>query len=400
MIVANALLFTLLALVLAYALAELFHYFRLPRVIGQLLAGIVLGIPFLKGVLYSSDIDAAFSYITNIGIILLFFFIGLELNLRGVRKNMRASAYIAVFNTVIPLFIGYLVARYVFGFNDIVSLIIGISVSVSSQAITLDILDEAKMLRSRIGSLIITSGMVDDLFELLLVSSILIVVQSASLGAADLPMFVLSALIFIMLVFLFRLLFIPVILKLFEREQSQSSLFMGALVIVLLMAYVSDLLGIGSLIGALIAGALVRQTLLKEGGLKPWRRNELSHSLHAIAFGFLIPLFFVAVGLKMDLGSISSNMALILVLIAIDIGGTLAGTVIGVLLGKVTFREGLIVGWGVLPKGDTELVIATLALQHRIITVDIFTAIITVALVSTFVAPIVFKWMVRKNAKA
>jgi len=88
------------------------------------------------------------------------------------------------------------------------------------------------------------------------------------------------------------------------------------------------------------------------------------------------------------------------VLIAIDIGGTLAGTVIGVLLGKGTFREGLIVGWGVLPKGDTELVIATLALQHRIITVDIFTAIITVALVSTFVAPIVFKWMVRKNAKA
>ena len=62
MIVANALLFTLLALVLAYALAELFHYFRLPRVIGQLLAGIVLGIPFLKGVLYSSDIDAVAAY--------------------------------------------------------------------------------------------------------------------------------------------------------------------------------------------------------------------------------------------------------------------------------------------------------------------------------------------------
>ena len=396
---ANALLFTLLALVLAYGLSELFHYCRLPRVIGQLLAGIVLGTPFLKGIFYNDDIGAAFSYLANIGILLLFFFVGLELNLRRLKSNMKESVYISVFNTLIPLITGFLVARYAFHLDQIVSLIIGISVSVSSQAISLDILDEVKLLRSRIGSLIIASGTVDDVFELLLISAILIVFRSAALGSTDILVLILDVVVFIIMVIAFRAFLIPAALKIFEREKSQSSLFMGALIIVLTMAYLSEVLGIGSLIGALIAGILIRQTLLKEADLKPWRRNELSHSLHAISFGFLVPLFFVGVGLRMDIGSLSGNLLLVGVLIVIDIAGTLLGTVTGVLMGKGSLREGFIIGWGVLPKGDTELVIATLALQHGIITVGVYTVIITVALVSTFIAPIMFKYLVRKNAK-
>ncbi len=397
---ANALLFTLLALVIAYVLSELFHYFRLPRVIGQLLAGVILSIPYLKDILYTDEIGTAFSYLANIGIILLFFFIGLELNLRGLKRTMRVSAYVAFFNTTIPLITGFLAAHFIFGLDTIVSLIIGISVSVSSQAISLDILDEAKLLRSRIGSIIIASGTVDDIFELLLISGILVTVRSAALGSVDFSTLLLDIFAFIVIVAVFRAFLIPIALRLFEREKSQSGLFMGALIIVLTMAYLSELLGVGSLIGALVAGILMRHTLLKDADLKPWRRNEFSHSLHTISFGFLIPLFFISVGFSMDLNSISGNLPLIAVFIGIAIVGTILGTAIGVLLGKGTLREGFIVGWGVLPKGDTELVIASLALHHQIITVDIYTAIIAVALFCTFVAPIVFKYLVGKDAQA
>ena len=117
-----------------------------------------------------------------------------------------------------------------------------------------------------------------------------------------------------------------------------------------------------------------------------------------ISFGFLIPLFFVSVGLNTNINAIPSNLFLVLVFIVIDILGTLVGTIIGVLLSKGTFREGMIVGWGVIPKGDTELVIATLALNGGLITRDIFTAIITVALFSTFLAPIVFKMLAKKHS--
>ena len=396
---ANPLLITFVVLVLAYILGEIFRYFGLPRVVGQILAGIILGLPMIKSMLFTNEILSVFSFITNIGIILLFFFIGLEINVKQFRKNFKESSLIAIFNTIIPLISGFLAGKLLFGLNNVTSLIIGISISVSSQAISLDILEELKLLKSKIGNLIIDSGTVDDVFELLLISSILIVFHSATIGQFSFQKLMLGVIIFALIVILFRVSLIPFALRVFERDKSQSNLFMGALIIVLSMAFLSELFGISSLIGALIAGILVRQTLVTGEERKPWRKNEISHSIHIISFGFLIPIFFVNVGLSTDIFSLSTNLPLVIVLVVLDIFGTLAGTVIGVLLSKGTFREGLIVGWGVVPKGDTELVIATLALNSGLIDIGIFTAIITVALFSTFIAPIIFKSLIRKHAK-
>ncbi|MBI2656749.1 cation:proton antiporter [Candidatus Woesearchaeota archaeon] len=396
---ANALLVTLIALLLAYIISEIFRHFGLPRVIGQILAGVVLGIPLIKSLLFTNEILSIFSFITNIGIILLFFFVGLEINLKQFRKNFKESSLIAIFNTLIPLAAGFIAGRFLFHFNNSTSLILGISVAVSSQAISLDILEELKLLKSRIGNLIIASGTVDDVFELLLISFILVVFHSVVLGQVKFQKLVFDILIFVAIVIISRISLIPFALRIFEKEKSKSALFMGALIIVLLMSYLSELFGIGSLIGALIAGILVRQTLLTGADRKPWRKNEISHSIHIISFGLLIPLFFVNVGLNTNLGTLPSNLMLVAVLTFIDIAGTLLGTVIGVVLSKGTFTEGFIVGWGVIPKGDTEIVIATLALNKGVINVDVFTAIIAMALLSTFLAPIVFKHLIKKHSE-
>src|SRR3989344_1524482 len=162
---ANALLATLIALLLAYLISEIFRYFSLPRVIGQILAGIILSIPIIKSWLFTNEILSIFSFITNIGIILLFFFVGLEINLLKFRKNFKESSMISLFNTAIPLAAGFLAGKFIFGYSNVTSLIIGISLSVSSQAISLDILEELRLLKSKIGNLIIASGTVDDVFE-------------------------------------------------------------------------------------------------------------------------------------------------------------------------------------------------------------------------------------------
>lgn len=390
----NPLFATLIALIVAYTLSEILKIFGVPRVIGQISAGILLGTTFLKNILFTQETYSIFEFISNIGIILLFFFIGLEISLRQFKQNFKESSMIAIFNTIIPLVSGFLVGKYFFHFNNIVSIIIGISVSVSSQSISLDILEEVKLLKTKIGNLIMTSGTVDDVFELLLISVILVIFHSA-IGHVSFQKLVVDAVIFILLVVVAKVLLIPFALKIFEREKSQANMFMGGLIIVLLMAYLSEILGIGSLIGALIAGILVRQTLLTGPERKPWRKNELSHSIHIVAFGFLIPVFFVNVGLKMDLGVVSSNLLLVFVLLLIDIVGTLVGTITGVLLSKGSLTEGLIVGWAVIPKGDTELVIATLALSNGLIDIGIFSAIITVAIISTLIAPVIFRFLVR-----
>src|SRR3989344_5510197 len=162
---ANPLLVTVVVLALAYILGEIFRRFGFPRVVGQIIAGILLGLPLIKSILFTNEILSLFSYITNIGIILLFFFIGLEINLLKFRKNFKESSMISLFNTAIPLAAGFLAGKFIFGYSNVTSLIIGISLSVSSQAISLDILEELRLLKSKIGNLIIASGTVDDVFE-------------------------------------------------------------------------------------------------------------------------------------------------------------------------------------------------------------------------------------------
>src|SRR3989338_3625682 len=124
---ANALLVILIALIAAYVFSEIFRRFGLPRVIGQILAGIVLGATALSRFLFTEDITSAFSIITNIGIILLFFFVGLEINLKEFKRNFRESAHIAIFNTLIPLLAAFLAGKFLFGFSNLTSIILGIS---------------------------------------------------------------------------------------------------------------------------------------------------------------------------------------------------------------------------------------------------------------------------------
>ena len=394
----NALLVTLIALVLAYVLSEVMRHLRLPGVVGQISAGIILGIPFIREYILNEEVISIFNYIANIGIILMFFFVGLEISFAAFRRNLKESVYVSFFNTIIPLAIGFVVMKYLFSFDTLTSLIIGIALAVSAQAISLDILQEMKLIKSRVGTIIMESGTVDDVFELLLISVLLIAFHATTFQGLNLINLLIDIVIFAVIVIVFKSILIPYTLKMCEADKSRSNLFMGALMVVLLMAYLSEVFGIGSLIGALVAGILMRQTFLSSQDRKPWRKTELSHSVHAISFGFLIPLFFVNVGLQADLSALSSNLWLVLVLILIDLLGTVFGSVIGVLLSGGTLREGFIVGWGVSPKGDTELVIASLALNKGLISVDIYTAIITVALITTFVAPIVFKFLVKRHA--
>src|SRR3989338_9262880 len=124
----DPLLATLIALLLAYLLSEIFRYFSLPRVVGQILAGIILGIPIIKNLFFPEHIISIFSFISNVGISLLFFFIGLEINLGQFKRNFKETSLIAIFNTVIQLVAGFLIGKFLFAFSTMASVIIGISV--------------------------------------------------------------------------------------------------------------------------------------------------------------------------------------------------------------------------------------------------------------------------------
>ena len=249
------------------------------------------------------------------------------------------------------------------------------------------------------GSLIISAGAVDDIIELILVSILLSIFRVA---VSDISLMRLAAgiLFFVIFILAARLWLIPQVLKFFDREKSSTSRFTGSLLIVLFIASLSEYLGIGLLIGAMVAGMVVRQTIYRDLTIPDWEEHDIARSVHIIAFGFLIPLFYVWVGLNTELGSIITEWLFVAVLLAIALVGTVGGSAIAILLRGGSLREGMILGWGLVPKGDVELAIATLALNAGILTPILFTSLVLMSLLTTIISPIMFKYLVLKSKKA
>lgn len=391
----SPLLMILISLSLAYLLSEVFRRMGLPRVAGQLITGLILGIGVIKSAVFFESNMNVLDFLANLGIILLFYYVGLETNIKAFTKNIKRSVLISLFNTSIPLVLGFLIMKFVFNFDVLVSLIIGIALSVSAQSVSVDILDELKMLKSKIGGMIISAGAVDDTIELILVTVLLSVFHIVGSKLNILRLF-LDGSLFLGAIIIARIWVIPTILKFFDKEKSSTARFTGSLIIVLIISILSESLGVGLLIGALIAGMIIRQTIHKDEKIPNWEEHDIARSLHIIAFGFLIPLFFVWVGLNVDMTLILKDIGLIILLIAIATVGTVGGTILAVLSSKGKFKEGLILGWGLNPKGDIELVIATLALESGLINSSIFTSLVMMSLATTIISPIVFKYSILK----
>lgn len=394
----SALVAVLMALIFAYLFSEISRLFGLPRVVGQITAGLILGVGPVKELLFHNANMDVLSFLANLGIILLFYYVGLETNFKAFTKNVKGSIYISFVNTMLPLIIGFLVSRYFLEFGLLTSLIIGICLSVSAQAVSVALLDELKMLRTRIGNIIISAGAIDDIIELLLITLVLSSFHVA-ISNVSFPRLLFDIVLFLIVVVISRLWFIPYTLRLFDREKSSTARFMGSLIVVLLIASLSEILGIGSLIGAMVAGIIMRQTIFKDVEIPDWEEHDIARSTHIIAFGFLIPLFFVWVGLNANLGIALQNIPLISTFSIIATVATVGGTIIAVLFGGGKFMEGLIVGWGLNPKGDVELVIAALALKAALITQTIFTSLVFMSLFTTVVSPVIFKALVLKYGK-
>jgi len=122
----------------------------------------------------------------------------------------------------------------------------------------------------------------------------------------------------------------------------------------------------------------------------------MANSIHLISYGFLVPIFFVDAGLRTDLFSLVADFNLVLIFLAVGLLGTLGGSILGVLLSKGTFKEGLIVGFGISSRGDVEVVIAKLALQVGLFTGIMFSSIVVMAFIITLISPLMFRYLTKK----
>lgn len=394
----NVVLLIALALIFARVLGYLFDKLKQPAVIGEIIAGILLGgigLVLFTGQNFSifnfsfslpnlNYHSAEFSLLAELGILFLLFISGLETSLSKLKKMGKASSFVAAGGIVLPLLLG-IAAGVFFGFELQESIIIGLILIATSVGVTVRTLMDIHALDTDVGATILGGAVIDDVLGIVLLAFFL---------GTDPPLYVGIKIAAFFLIFLYLgLLIIDKILDLGEKIRLPKAFLSISLAIFLLYTFFADSFGVAGIIGAFVAGLIIGHTL---------KYRKIIDDVQTIGYGFFIPLFFVWVGASLWINDSSLTLSsfvtiglLAAVIIIVAVVGKIVGCGIGAKLAGMKNRESLQVGIGMIPRMELALIIVSSAISHKILTGQIahqiLAATIILTIVTTLITPILIK---------
>ena len=382
------LLFILLAA--SYISGEAFRRLRLPRVLGPILVGGLLSLA--SGLLADENISFLRSF-SDLALVFLMFYVGLELDIKSMLRKPAKAFHVSLFSIIIPFGVTFAVMKLL-GYPNYIALIMGVMLSITAEAMSIDLLKELGMLRSRMGQTIIMAATFDDVVEVLFLSGLVTYVQKTLDPELSLVYMLFNILIFFTVCYSARFLFIPALMKFLHKDDSKSALFITGVLMVLMVSIAAEWLGLGALIGALMAGILVKYTLLEADEYR--EEKDMTELFEAVTFGFLAPFFYLWVGFKADFGGASGTIILGLVLAGLAVGTKLLGSIIGNYLARGRLREGAAIGFAMSNKGLVELVAAEIARGAGLLSQELFSAIVLMTVVTLVISSVMFRITARK----
>lgn len=384
----------LLLLLFARVLGELFERFGQPAMIGEILAGFVLG-PSLLGIVHFSG---EISVLSELGVFLLIVLAGMEIKPEDVRNSVRGkSLFIAVLGFLIPMLSGFIIGL-VLQLDWLLTLFISLCISITALPVSVRILMDLGKLNTDIGQKIISAAIFNDVIALLILGIIL----DSRTTDSNISALVLSVLLttvkvglFVVLMYLaykaFRLATskIPVIQagleKLLLFLKGKESLFAMIIVFVLIFASVSEVLGLHFVIGAFFGAMLLNREFLGEENFR-----KVKSTTSGITMGFLAPIFFAAMGIQFNIQSISNIWLLVLVIVA-SFSSKIIGGYYGGRWAGLHKQESLTLGIGLNARGIMELVIANIALQNGFIDTSVYSILVLMGIITTLSSPFLLK---------
>lgn len=406
----QALLLTLqlgILLVLARLGGELACRLGQPAVIGQLLAGLVLGKSLLgtwwpqaRAWLFPAGTGQAhlLEVVTWLGVLLLLFLVGLETDLVLIRQQGRPALCTAAAGFLLPFALGFGVAQTVpdsllsTAERPQFALFIAVALSESSVPVVSRILADMRLLRRNVGQTILATALLQDTVGWILLAGIAAAAATGGhMDAAHLSRPVLGILVFSAFALTLGRRWAHLFLRwVNDRLHGEQALLAAVLVLVLAGAAGMQALGVHSILGAFLVGVMIAGS--------PVLNEKVIHPLEALTGGFLAPIFFAAAGVNVDLSGLARpEMAVpaALLLLAACAGKILGGFA-GGRLGGLPFWEALSVGMGINARGALGIVIAVLGLRLNVLSVPVFSALILTALVTTAMTPPLLRWTLRR----
>jgi Kef-type K+ transport system membrane component KefB len=362
-----------LILVAAKIASHVGERFGLPSAVGQICIGLVIGPALLGFVADSSMLQVFF----QIGVIILMFVAGMETDLETMQRVSGVGFAVATGGVILP-FVGGLGLGYVFNLPWHESLFLAAILTATSVSISAQTLKELGVLKSREGTTILAAAVIDDIMGVMVLSIVF-----AMTGKGDPAVSILKMAIFLPASFSIGYFLSQPIAKQAEERLSTESQLSIVIAGALVYAWAADRLGgIAAVTGAFIAGLLVSRTRLI---------HTVTDGLNWVAYSFFVPLFFVGIGFKADFHSLASAPALTGALLIVAVVGKVLGCYVPARLTGFRHGEALLIGTGMMSRGEIALVIAAAGLSAGIVGPSVFSAAILMTLVTTIFTPIALK---------
>lgn len=358
---------------------------KLPAVVGELLAGIIVG-PAVLNLVQPTEIIKVFS---DIGVIFLMFLAGLDSDLKTLKRLLRPSVLVAGFGMIVPIIIAYFTG-ILFAFSQVESLFLGLTFSATSVSISVAVLQEMGRLQGKEGMTILGAAVADDLLSILLlsiVSGLTGLSEPGSNKGKDLILSLLTQAAFLILLVFVSVYVIPRLINLSQRLTLPVPETLVAMIIVVMASWGADKVGLSNVIGAFFAGLALNRTSAQK---------SLKKNFTVIGYSSFIPIFFVSIGLDMSIKGILNDFILFLVLVIGSVFSKLMGAGLGAKLAGFSNSSSLLVGTGMISRGEMALVVAQIGLTNHLLAPAAYSTVIGAIIMTTVVSPFLLKWSISK----
>jgi Kef-type K+ transport system membrane component KefB len=368
--------------------AELFQRLNMPIVLGELLAGIVVG-PFALGGLPLFNgaplviLDETIRHIGELAAIVILFVAGLEITPKEFLKGGIASFTVGALGVIVPFFLGFIVFS-IYGLNAFETLLIATALTATSIAISIQVLSELGKMQSKEARLILGAAIVDDILAIAVLSAVITMVQSGTITTdiMDITLLIVKILGLFGAVLIGSVILVPRILHRERLWKSQGSIEGIPTAIFFATAGIAAYIGLSPIVGAFAVGMAVASTKLIK------QVEEYAHKLQLI----FAPLFFAIIGAQVDLRGINFNVLLIAaIIVAIAVLSKLAGCGLPSLLFLKDRKKSMTVGIGMISRGEVGLIVAGIGVTSGALSADIYTSIIIMVALTTIITPIWLK---------
>ena len=365
----------LIVLVAAKLAAELAERLRVAAVLGEIAAGILLG-PSVFGLIQTTgDRGVSISLLAEIGVLLLLLSVGMEMDLAELVKVGRASLLVAVAGVIAPFAAG-IATGLAFGESTNTSIFLGAALTATSVGITARVFGDLRALASIEARIVLGAAVADDVLGLVILTVVVKAVTGEGIGFGVVAGTLGLALAFLVATGVVGLLVVPPVLRTIDRfAKSSATLTVSALAVTLAFAALADVSKLAFIIGAFMAGLAIGRSE---------HRERIARDLGTVGNVF-IPIFFLQIGINADIAAMAKPSVLIFA------GVMSVVAVVGKLVSAVgafgTRADKLLIGIGMIPRGEVGLIFASIGLASGVLDADLYGALLLVVLVTTIVTP-------------